>query len=69
VVKALRSVLPAGTHLLPVGGINPSNMEAYVDAGATGFGIGSQLYQPGMTPSDVRAAAEAFMKARRTLCE
>ncbi|MGH6637572.1 MAG: 2-dehydro-3-deoxy-6-phosphogalactonate aldolase, partial [Polaromonas sp.] len=38
VVKALRAVLPAGTVVLPVGGITPDNMRPYLAAGANGFG-------------------------------
>lgn len=67
VVKAMRSVLPADVHLLPVGGITPANMAAYVQAGATGFGIGSQLFQPGMDAAAVRQSAAAFMQARQSL--
>jgi 2-dehydro-3-deoxyphosphogalactonate aldolase len=59
VVKALRAVLPAGTAVLPVGGITPENMQPYFAAGANGFGIGSALYQPG-TPAPV--VAENAMK-------
>lgn len=67
VVKALRSVLPSDTHLLPVGGIRPDNMAAYFEAGATGFGIGSQLYKPGMDETAIKRAADAFMSARQAL--
>jgi 2-dehydro-3-deoxyphosphogalactonate aldolase len=69
VVKSLRSVLPEKTYLFPVGGVNASNMGAYVDAGANGFGIGGQLYRPGTEPSSVRRAAETFMRARAELMQ
>ena len=65
IVKAGRAVLPKGMPLVPVGGITPESMAAYVAAGATGFGLGSALYKPGMTPSNVRRAAEAFIAAWR----
>jgi 2-dehydro-3-deoxyphosphogalactonate aldolase len=67
VVKAMRSVLPSHVHVMPVGGVNPNNMKAYFEAGATGFGIGSQLYQPGMEAEDVMKSAAAFMQARQAL--
>jgi 2-dehydro-3-deoxyphosphogalactonate aldolase len=67
VVKALRSVLPPQTRLLPVGGITPDNMAAFVKAGADGFGIGGALYQPGGEPGQLKAAAQAFMAARARL--
>ncbi|MGV3742849.1 MAG: 2-dehydro-3-deoxy-6-phosphogalactonate aldolase [Burkholderiaceae bacterium] len=67
VVKAIRSVLPSHVHVMPVGGVNPNNMKAYSEAGATGFGIGSQLYQPGMNADAVTKSASAFMQARQAL--
>lgn len=67
VVKALRSVVPQDIYLLPVGGIHPNNIAAYVDAGANGFGIGGQLYRPGIDLVTLRRAADAFMNARQAL--
>jgi 2-dehydro-3-deoxyphosphogalactonate aldolase len=61
VVKALRAVLPAQTLLLPVGGISVDNMAAYRAAGASGFGIGSALYAPGMTAAQVAENAMKFI--------
>lgn len=63
VLKAWRSVLPAGTPLLPVGGITPERMAAYRDAGAAGFGIGSALYAPGVSAAEVARRAAAFVDA------
>ncbi|MBX3653717.1 MAG: 2-dehydro-3-deoxy-6-phosphogalactonate aldolase [Ramlibacter sp.] len=60
-VKALTAVLPPGTLLLPVGGISPANLAAYRSAGAAGFGIGSALYKPGMTPDQLRQNAMTFV--------
>ncbi len=63
VVKALRAVLPPQTLLLPVGGISPGNMPAYRAAGASGFGIGSALFKPGMQPGEVGSNARDFVAA------
>jgi len=63
VVKALLAVLPAGTLLLPVGGIAPNNMAAWLAAGAQGFGIGSSLYKPGKGASAVQHDATEFVAA------
>ncbi|MGB4118457.1 MAG: 2-dehydro-3-deoxy-6-phosphogalactonate aldolase [Polaromonas sp.] len=63
VVKALRAVLPTDAIVLPVGGITPDNMAAYLAAGASGFGIGSALYKPGMTADQVTANAIEFIAA------
>jgi 2-dehydro-3-deoxyphosphogalactonate aldolase len=40
-------------------------MQAYRDAGASGFGLGSALYSPGTTPEDVARRAQAFVEAWR----
>lgn len=69
VVKALRSILPADTALFPVGGISPDNMAGYVSAGATGFGIGGQLYKPGIDEAGLRRAAQAFMRERERILQ
>jgi 2-dehydro-3-deoxyphosphogalactonate aldolase len=67
VVKAWRAVLAKEVWLLPVGGITPETMAAYVAAGASGFGLGSALYRPGMSPAAVAASALAFATAYRAL--
>jgi len=64
-VKALRAVLDPATVVLPVGGISLANMQAYRDAGANGFGIGSSLYKPGMSAEDVGEAARRWVDAWR----
>ena len=63
VVKALLAVLPAGTPVMPVGGIAPDNMGTWRAAGAAGFGIGSSLYKPGKTATAVREDAQRFVAA------
>jgi len=63
VLKSLRAVLPAGTRVLPVGGIDAGNIPAWQAAGAAGFGIGSSIYKPGDTPEIVGAKARALLAA------
>jgi 2-dehydro-3-deoxyphosphogalactonate aldolase len=58
VLKAQLAVIPKGVPMIVVGGVKPDNMQAWADAGATGFGLGSGLYKPG------QAAAETLDKAR-----
>ncbi|TNY25491.1 2-dehydro-3-deoxy-6-phosphogalactonate aldolase [Fulvimonas soli] len=65
VLRAWRAVLPAGTRVLPVGGITPDGMAPWLAAGAAGFGIGSSLYAPGRAAGDVAARARAFADAWR----
>lgn len=66
-VKALKSVLPAGTPVWPVGGVAPDTMAAWVKAGATGFGIGGALYTPGVTLGQLKERAESFVNTWRAL--
>lgn len=63
VVKAWRAVLPKNLALLPVGGITPANMSAYIAAGVNGFGIGSALYAPGRSAEDTGVRAREFAQA------
>lgn len=65
VVKAWRAVLRPPIKLLPVGGITPENMAVYADAGASGFGLGSALFKPGMPLSEIADNAEAFVRRCR----
>ena len=67
VLKAMCAILPKGCGLLPVGGITPESVKPYVDAGATGFGLGSALYKPGMTVEQVGASARQFVEAWRAI--
>lgn len=64
-MKAWLAVLPAGTALLPVGGITPENMAPYLQAGAAGFGLGSALYSPGLAADEVGRRAQSFIQARQ----
>lgn len=63
VLRAMRAVLPAGTAVLPVGGIDASNIPAWHGAGAAGFGIGSAVYKPGDTPAIVADKARRLVAA------
>lgn len=60
-VKAQRAVLPAATPLLVVGGVRPDTMRSWLDAGANGFGLGSGLFSPGLTPAEVGERARAYV--------
>lgn len=65
-VRAWRAVLPARLPLIAVGGVGPDNMAEWRKAGVDGFGIGSALFRPGMTTSDIRRNADAFIAAFHT---
>ena len=65
VVKAWRAVFPPETLLVPVGGVSAGNVLDYLGAGASGFGIGSALYAPARSASDVRQRADELVAACR----
>jgi len=64
-IAALRAVLPTSVALVPVGGVDAHNMEALRTAGAAAFGIGSELYRPGLEAFDVGGRARAMLAAAR----
>ena len=66
-VKAWKAVLPKHVKLYAVGGITPTNMQPWIDAGISGFGIGSNIYKPGMSPHAVAKAAAEFVAAWKSL--
>jgi 2-dehydro-3-deoxyphosphogalactonate aldolase len=63
VLRALRAVLPPGTAVLPVGGMDAGSIPAWRAAGAAGFGIGSAIYKPGDDAAAVAAKAAALVQA------
>jgi 2-dehydro-3-deoxyphosphogalactonate aldolase len=65
-VKAWRAVLPKHIQVHAVGGVTPSNMAEWLACGVSGFGIGSNLYKPGMSLGDVSKSATTIVSAWRT---
>ena len=61
VLRAQRAVLPNDVPILVVGGVKPDVMRPWIDAGATGFGLGGGLYQPGQSAEDTLDKARAFV--------
>lgn len=67
VLKAILAVLPTGTSVVPVGGIDPDNLASYWNVGAKGFGLGSALYKPGKAIDDIAFDAKRFVEKMREL--
>ncbi|GGI91972.1 2-dehydro-3-deoxy-6-phosphogalactonate aldolase [Polymorphobacter multimanifer] len=63
VIKAMKAVLPRGVPLIAVGGMTPDTMGAWGDAGADGYGLGSNLYRPGTTTQAVAEQAARYVAA------
>jgi 2-dehydro-3-deoxyphosphogalactonate aldolase len=62
-LKALGAVLPREVVVAPVGGIGPDDIAPWRKAGAGCFGIGSDVYKPGMTPEEIQRRALALVAA------
>jgi len=58
VLKAWRAVFAPGTALFSVGGVGEHNIAAFRSAGATGVGLGSSIYAPGVTPAEIEGRAQ-----------
>jgi len=66
VLKAQLAVLPKDLPILAVGGITPNNMRPWLDAGATGFGLGGGLYKSGQSPAETLEKARAYVAGIRS---
>ena len=62
-LKALKAVLPPAVRIFPVGGIKPADMAGWYAAGASGFGLGSELYRPGLAPETTLENARQAVRA------
>ncbi len=62
-IKAWKAVLPKHVKVHAVGGVTPDNMAEWIKAGAAGFGIGSSLYKPGATRTQIEQSAKALVTA------
>jgi 2-dehydro-3-deoxyphosphogalactonate aldolase len=67
VLKAMLAVLPHEVPIIPVGGLQAGNLEAWWRAGAGGFGIGSALYRPGDGSALVGERARALTTTMKSL--
>ncbi len=65
-LKAMRAVLPHGTRVYAVGGAGAGNFADWIAAGADGFGIGTALYTPGLSVSEISGRARRIVEAYDT---
>ena len=68
-LKAIRAVLPRDLPVYAVGGAGPANFADWVKAGASGFGIGTALYVPGLSVEEIRLRADQIVAAHDTVFE
>ena len=64
-LRAQLAVLPREVPILVVGGVTADNMRPWLDAGATGFGLGGGLYKAGQSAADTRSRAQAYVAGLR----
>lgn len=62
-LRAIRAVLPPATPVYAVGGADAASFGDWVRAGASGFGIGTALYTPGLAAAEVAARARTIVAA------
>ncbi|MGO2242762.1 MAG: 2-dehydro-3-deoxy-6-phosphogalactonate aldolase [Halomonas sp.] len=62
-MKAVRAVLPTGILLYAVGGVDVDNFAQWRAAGVDGAGLGSALYKPGQSASQVGQQAQILVDA------
>ena len=65
VAKALAAVLPRKTRLIVVGGVSADTIADWRGSVVQGFGIGSSLFKPGVTPAEIGKRARALTEALR----
>ena len=65
-LAAMRAVLPKGTLVYAVGGAGADNFGEWIAASADGFGIGSAIYKPGLTPAEVSTRARILVDAYKS---
>jgi 2-dehydro-3-deoxyphosphogalactonate aldolase len=66
VLKAQLAVLPKDLPVMVVGGVKPDSMRPWLEAGASGFGLGGGLYKPGQSPADTLARARAYVEGLKS---
>jgi 2-dehydro-3-deoxyphosphogalactonate aldolase len=65
-LTGLRAVLPAGTMVVPVGGVDHETIPMWRKAGAAAYGVGSALFKPGLTIAQIAANARRLVDSLST---
>jgi 2-dehydro-3-deoxyphosphogalactonate aldolase len=64
-LQAMLAVLPKTVPVYAVGGVGAGNMSEWRQAGAAGFGLGSELFKPDFSDADIGARAQRAVAAFR----
>lgn len=65
-LKAMLAVLPKSVPVYAVGGVGAANMREWKQAGAAGFGLGSELFKPDFTDEEIATRAAKCVAAFRS---
>ena len=60
--RALHAVLPENTISIAVGGITENVFDNWLKVNINGFGLGSNLYKPGMLVEEIKLKAQNIVK-------
>lgn len=63
ILKALMAILPARVPVVVTGGVTADNLAPWKASGASGFGLGSALYSPGLPREELKQRADGFIAA------
>ena len=61
--NALKAVLPKTAKTYAVGGVGAPDFQAWKAASITGFGVGANLYKPGMSVAEIASNAATLVAA------
>jgi 2-dehydro-3-deoxyphosphogalactonate aldolase len=62
-LQAMLAVLPKTVPVYAVGGVGAGNMSEWRQAGAAGFGLGSELFKPAFTDDEIATRARKCVAA------
>jgi 2-dehydro-3-deoxyphosphogalactonate aldolase len=66
-VRQIKAVLPAGVTVWAVGGVGADDFQVWWDVGVRAFGLGSELYKPGMSAEEVFDRAKTVVATAQRL--
>ncbi len=68
-LKDISAVLPKNTQIIPTGGVTIENLEEFYKAGATGVGLGSNLYKAGRPADEIHTIASGLVAEWKRITE
>jgi 2-dehydro-3-deoxyphosphogalactonate aldolase len=68
-LKALKAVLPKSIPVYAVGGVGADQIPEWSNAGASGFGFGSELFRPEYTLDEIATRARRLVDAVRRVAQ